>query len=262
MRKIYAIFLLGITLSLFASCKKGDNDPFLSLKSRKARMHGDWQISNFDYAERNTNSDGDYTDITETYDAGIISKITQQYFVQSGIATFDTVVTILTMADYSFDKSGTWTRTYNTTETWTDTQDLGGGAFSYDTIITVQQVAENGDWSFLGKLKGEFKNKERIIMNVLSNSVTQQITSHFTSISSLDTIATENVGDQTVNVSNFYSGENNTIIEIDRLKNKEMIVIEKRKNSGSLTIIPNQGISTASEDDTFYSESTLILVKK
>lgn len=41
--KLVAIAAIGV-LSL-QSCKKGDNDPFLSLKSRDARITGTWELS-------------------------------------------------------------------------------------------------------------------------------------------------------------------------------------------------------------------------
>ena len=55
--KLLAVGLLG--LIAFQSCKKGENDPFLSLKSRNARIVGEWKlekstserIQSYDYGE-------------------------------------------------------------------------------------------------------------------------------------------------------------------------------------------------------------------
>jgi hypothetical protein len=41
------LFLLVVALAIpvFQSCKKGDNDPLISLRSRKARLAGEWTLS-------------------------------------------------------------------------------------------------------------------------------------------------------------------------------------------------------------------------
>ncbi len=48
-RKAFRILLLIIILSVilfsFQSCKKGENDPFFSFRSRKARLVGEWHLS-------------------------------------------------------------------------------------------------------------------------------------------------------------------------------------------------------------------------
>lgn len=42
---IAIIFLIGILT--FNSCKKGENDPFISLRSRDARITGEWKLTGF-----------------------------------------------------------------------------------------------------------------------------------------------------------------------------------------------------------------------
>ena len=45
MKKTTLIFLSAILLTgTFVACKKGDNDPFLSLRSRKDRLSGLWTV--------------------------------------------------------------------------------------------------------------------------------------------------------------------------------------------------------------------------
>jgi hypothetical protein len=48
---IFAIFLLTV----FPNCKKGDNDPFLSFRSRDSRITGKWKVVNYEYVEINGN---------------------------------------------------------------------------------------------------------------------------------------------------------------------------------------------------------------
>lgn len=44
MARNYPILLALVSLFLFSTCKKGEDDPFISLKSRKARIEGEWRL--------------------------------------------------------------------------------------------------------------------------------------------------------------------------------------------------------------------------
>ena len=47
MKNIFAPLLSILILTLcLSSCKKGENDPFISLQSRKARLIGEWKVTN------------------------------------------------------------------------------------------------------------------------------------------------------------------------------------------------------------------------
>ncbi len=49
MKKFLSISIIALLLaSSFTACKKGENDPF-SLRSRKARLTGEWELKNADY---------------------------------------------------------------------------------------------------------------------------------------------------------------------------------------------------------------------
>jgi hypothetical protein len=56
MKKVRILILTFIVLGAIPSCKKGDNDPFISLRSRDARITGNWKVVNLEY---NSNDDGD-----------------------------------------------------------------------------------------------------------------------------------------------------------------------------------------------------------
>lgn len=261
MSEVNRILILLSVVAFVFSCKKGENDPFLSLSSRKARMHGDWNLEAMVYNERSTSTDGDYTEITRHYDSGIITQVLIKHIETGNINSYDTTVITVEYATLSFDKSGTWEKELKTISKWTDKQ-VVGQVEEFDTVITTSHVKESGDWSFLGELEGEFKNKERIVMNLLFSEKVEQITSYYTEVGGDDTVSYADIGDQTTDIMNYYSGEQSTIIEIDRLKKKEMIFVEKRLQSGSHTILPYQGIATTSENDEFHSELTLTLHKK
>jgi hypothetical protein len=131
----------------FTACKKGENDPALSLKSRKGRLTGEWKLTK----GTETFTSGGSTSTTN-YDG---TSITQSSGGGSITGTFAYTLTI--------DKEGTYE--YKMSETF-------GGSTSIDT--------EKGRWSFLGKNKdGEIKNKEAIVL--METSYTSGTTSTTTS---------------------------------------------------------------------------------
>ncbi len=66
------LFVLGLSVlmiaSIFSSCKKGEEDPTLSLLSRKARITGVWKLTSANYSEMGSN----YT-ITYSFDGSILT---------------------------------------------------------------------------------------------------------------------------------------------------------------------------------------------
>lgn len=57
MKKIVvSLAALALLSSAVTSCKKGDGDPFLSLKSRKARVAGEWKATKMEDKSNTTSS--------------------------------------------------------------------------------------------------------------------------------------------------------------------------------------------------------------
>ena len=169
------LLILGIaalaTAGTMQSCKKGENDPFLSLRSRKARLAGEWKLTSSESKSEQTYM-GATTTTTRTYDG--TTETTSQTFGGSTTTTTSDYTINLTI-----EKDGTYTQVY------TDTEDG-------ETTTT------KGTWIFLKRSKeNELKNKEAILLT--------------------QTSTTE--GGETTTMTDL-SGD---VIEIDQLKNKEMI---------------------------------------
>jgi hypothetical protein len=137
MKKL-SLFCLLILSVLFSStsCKKGEEDPFLNLKTRKARLSGTWELKNLE----------------GFYKVGIGTENGLQTFSYSNgkmITISDNIVSSKNYdVSYSFTKSGS----YFTEE-------------SKDSDDNLQVYKESGSWNFLGKSKeGERKNKECITL--------------------------------------------------------------------------------------------------
>jgi hypothetical protein len=72
--KIAVIVLIA---SSFTACKRGENDPFLSVKSRNARITGKWVLKTSQYIETYSNN----------YDGPVISEITKIDYADGFLAT-------------------------------------------------------------------------------------------------------------------------------------------------------------------------------
>lgn len=131
-----AIAALVLASFAFEGCKKGENDPAISLLTRKARMTGDWKISSGSGTETSGNTTTTWTHNGVTFSETDIS----------GTNSFGFVVTM------SFVKDGT----YEIVKTITP------NVPGYSQVIT-----ETGTWNFTGKI-GEDKNKDHILLKTLS----------------------------------------------------------------------------------------------
>ncbi|GAB4285625.1 MAG: hypothetical protein Kow0068_11070 [Marinilabiliales bacterium] len=138
------LILITIPIILF-SCKKGEEDPFISLHTRKARLTNTWKLIEMSYKLNESYSLYENTlNITSYYDgAKEIKTITENSSTQ-----YDTVYYRI---EYTFKKDYTYTK--KRTETSPKDARLN------DYMI------EEGIWDFLSKSKTQnYKNKERIIL--------------------------------------------------------------------------------------------------
>jgi hypothetical protein len=126
-KTIFYLSLLLVFFSGMTSCKKGENDPSLSLKSRKARLTGEWKLST---AEIRAYSDGEL-EYSASYNGTFFSDS------DGDVTNF--------FLEYTFDKSGTYTNVYNEDgETRT----------------------RSGNWAFLGKSSdADLKKKEALLFD-------------------------------------------------------------------------------------------------
>ena len=142
MKKIINLLLFGVLIGTLCECKKGEDDPFISLRRRKARVVGDWHLTS------GTNN------ITSTYNSGSTSQsdndtytYTETTFAVNSSSTFNgNTTTSSTTGIYSyqinFKKDGTYSLTENNS-----------------SVLTI----ESGVWNFTHGV-GEYKNKEQIAL--------------------------------------------------------------------------------------------------
>lgn len=97
MKKLSFLFLFVL---IFSACKKGENDPFLSLKSRDARLKGTWVLKESTHTEQNSNNLTSST-YSETYNGSLMTV------VETGYPTFS----VSYSSEITIDKDGSYSRT-------------------------------------------------------------------------------------------------------------------------------------------------------
>jgi hypothetical protein len=151
MKKVkFALLMLLAAILILPACKKGENDPMLSLLSRKSRLVGEWDLK-----EGTTTYTQGGTTFTYTYNG------TTRSYTISG-QTFTTAYTQKT----TINKDGTYKEEIN------DDGDL---------------TTEEGIWFFGGKAKDlDLKNKESVIFRKTSKVQTSSGTTSTTTYSGTD----------------------------------------------------------------------------
>ncbi len=142
MKKHFRFSIPAILCSLFivSGCKKGENDPFLSVHTRKARVAGEWKMTSGTSTQNNYYSSASTTNvITTTYD---------------GVNASESSVTTTPFG----------TTTTNSTYAYTDqmTMERDGTMKGTNTNDGVTTTFE-GNWNFSGGI-GEMKNKSQLML--------------------------------------------------------------------------------------------------
>lgn len=226
MKKILLIIVAGLFM-ITSACKKGENDPFLSLKSRKARLAGIYEFTSLEFSSA-TLVEGEFMYYTNTdikIEEGTGTKVITNAFEEGGEITDTKIKDIqIDKGEFIIDKDGTWEFTLHTTATW---EEEGGGVNDHFEYNEIQTINESGDWIFLDGKPNSFKNKERVLFSKDSYQASVQTNMK---VIYIDGSSSDWPGEKhTVS----YNEAVEAVYEIDGLKNKEMSL--KRPNSGSKT---------------------------
>jgi len=247
-KTMLAVFAAGLLIAT-PSCKKGENDPTLSLKSRKARITNEWVISSITNSLTEVDISGDEKVTDYTYDGNTVTVNVKE--TNSGVTTSTTDNnTTVQLSEYIINNDGTYNYKWNDTEIKKVNDFFGTGYITYTTVTTTD---ENGKWSFVGKSKGDYKSKERIVFNTTSTDVETTVTSIQTNgDGSVDPSETSNYK----SADTYAAGEKYTTFDINQLKGKEVILTRSIDSKNSDI---NGGITyTTTETGT----SKMILTKK
>lgn len=186
------ILFLSALIGGLAECKKGEDDPFISFRSRKSRVAGEWKLTSGTSTGISTSHGTNpvTTSYTENY-----TESTYSYFSGSGSQT----------GTHSFDIE------FKTDGTYTSTQKMSTTITG--TVVNNITINTSGVWNFTGRV-GDYKEKEQIVLKETSRSEIDQ------------------TGNQTTTTSNTiggkdFSGEHMMSWTLKELRNKKLVVYSK-----------------------------------
>ncbi|MFT5819476.1 MAG: hypothetical protein ACI8ZM_000700 [Crocinitomix sp.] len=239
MKKLLLVIAAAALFVVVPSCKKGENDPFFSLKSRKARLVGEYEMAAYTYKIIRNNVDGSTADFSSVSDSE--TGLTVNVVNNVGDPT-ETSYEYLTINhwDFTIRKDGTWESDVDIVITKIDEVD---GAVVKSYTSNLQSILfESGTWSFLGGQVDEFKNKERVMFTSLIQNPSGETT----------TVTEFQDGTSSTDVSvfinqeqGFAEGVNSEVYAIDQLKKDEIILTidesytytESETDAGAISIL-------------------------
>lgn len=210
-------FLFFSLIFILPSCKKGENDPFISLQTRKARLCGEWKVSR------------EEGQIFSTYDNHYINYCDTSIYSFDGTTKLGTSVGKQTVTYPTSIDELPYNKSIN--EQYSEKYIFKrNGTFDYEYINADDASQKNysGTWKFLPKDKGtDAKNKERIILQ-FTTCLIIDANGYYSQIFPL----------------NFST---NKIVFIDKLRSKEIILFYENQWTNS------DGFNTTSTNEYIYT---------
>lgn len=224
---ILSIATLLVLSAVSTSCKKGDGDSFLSLRSRKARVTGEWKATKFEEKNSETTTSTSAGNTTTSSSSGTIKLEGDKFTVsmtetnENGDVTTINVTRTGTLV-LKFEKDGTFSNTRNFSGNGTAVN----AGFSTDVQLT-SDGSSSGTWTFLTGVEKDFKNKERLLLNTLAEKEKNNTTA---TIPLMGTVTSTEEKDNV-----YLAGENTETWILSTLKNKLMEVSTSGKSTEKST---------------------------
>ncbi|MBV6461510.1 MAG: hypothetical protein HJHJAOHD_01640 [Flavobacteriales bacterium] len=249
---IISAIAIIVVASTFTACKKGSGDPGISLKSRKGRVTGEWKATKIEVKSNsnNTYSSGGNSD-------NLSSSSTMK--AENGTATYSstendngdiTTVNLTGTVEYTvtFEKDGSYKAKF--------TRNLNGTTVNSGNSINtkVNSTEETtGGWNFIGGQEKDYKNKERILLNILT--IKGSTTTDY-DIPGTGVYSSKSETDETT-----ASGENTETWVLTSLKNKSIEATGSGKSTykytDSYSYMGNNGSGTGNNTSDFTFTITL-----
>jgi hypothetical protein len=242
---ILLVLLSTIIFPLFTGCfGVGEDDPFISLRTRKARLTGKWDITSY------------YKNVKQIVDTSdqkrIITDVqTPDYDQEIYILGTDSVQEIegeVLEGEMNFDKNGyfTYVFEYEVVESETDEE-------TFETTTETRTVKRemDGTWNFLHNVD-DYKKKERLSLVVLNetNSIKTTVVVE----------SEEEIGEADFTVSrdftimNYANGEMSYIWELNMLKYSE---VHMYQNINNVMVTTDTASFGAAYDEVGYQQRNL-----
>jgi hypothetical protein len=241
MKKVIYYIVLSMVISIvMPACKKGEDDPFISLRSRKSRVAGEWKVeSKEDLKNIMVSSPSQNIDAVEkTSISG--SSYSNVYTDAVGSNTKTGTVNTYNM---NFDKDGNFSSVFELQKV----NVLGTPPFE-TRETTVTRIENSGTWNFLSNV-GDAKNKEYLSLSTNKSTTTETITTvdpSFPTQVSTSTTTESFANNESVEVWKLIELRNSTLVAEMELNYAEVISAtainpaSERKVSGSSKITLKQ----------------------
>lgn len=143
MHKIKKALIVALLLgAVMPACKKGENDPSISLRSRKARLAGEWKVTSGKGTEVTTYPSGTSNTETWTFNGSTLTT-TDDSGSESEARTIE----------YAFEKDGTFTQTevqdnytVNSEGTWDFSGGVGETKSKSILVLSYTKQSDGTDW--------------------------------------------------------------------------------------------------------------------
>jgi len=218
-KKHLSLVLLGMIVVLpllTTSCfKKGEDDPFFSIYTRKKRVIGKWDITNMESIIKTTYGNDVQIRTTTTIDG-----LAWERYIEILNTDSTRLITgeVLDGRNFVyFDKEGIYRQTYEYQYTIEELLSEDG-----DVLMTQYRIFEesSGTWNFLGNID-DYKNKERMAIIIEeTKQITQILTMQITEDS--EETPTWSLDSTYSTAIKYANGQYSTIWELDMLKKKEI----------------------------------------
>ncbi len=261
---VLALLSIGVLLApALESCKKGEEDPGLSLRSRKGRVAGEWNVSSYDetttYTQNSSSFIGPST--TSSSSNGTLKvtfdgeKFTTENITNNSSGGSSSIKIVAPGEfKYSFKKDGTFTLTQ--TKTYEETEKEETNTYALETVTKNDvNVTIKGTWNFVLGVNNDIKNKQFIVFTFLEEENKTKINKEdkLTIKSSGQTNTTTTITEVTEN-STYETKEISQTWELIRLANKEIKALARGKASKNTSTSIN---ITNSNGGNPYQESSI-----
>jgi len=221
-KKHLTLLLLGmiIILPLFTtSCfKKGSEDPFISIYTRKARVTGEWIISDLTWEIRSDDEIEELLTTTTIKNGADWKRIIQIVGTENEKELEGTVLENRNKMIFYDDGRFTQTLEYEYYEDSIDSADED----NVITITTKVQETMEGTWNFLSNVD-DFKNKERLSL-VVESSNSKTFVYHLIIPEDEEEEPYQDLKSSIASSQIYANGQYSTIWTLRMLKNKQIIM--------------------------------------
>jgi hypothetical protein len=245
---ILIVLSLVMVLPFINGClKKGEEDPFISMYTRKARVTGEWTTQTYYSDVKTTLGTGEANQTRTILDIND-TEWKETFYILGTDSVRETKGTIL-QYKYKFDKDGYYSSVYEYQIVERKFNEDEGT----DTTITSTYKREfNGTWNFLHGIDS-YNNKERLALVITEEKYLEIVSKYL--LTEDDEGAGTSLPPTRIAISKrFANGEMSTIWTLRSLKNKEMIM---EQNINAFYVETYGGVGTP-YTNVGYQEQTLI----